>query len=334
MNYCKKILVLKQTEAGFCSNLKEVSGIVRLEEENGVISMQLSLINVKGISQGEYRLFIVDGKGKLYSFPLENKPQTFCTVIDELADFSNGFSSGLVYVSEEIPLLVAFGKTDGFFCDIIELRKLVAEKCLLEKKEREKEAEKELEKTTEQKVENSTPDLTVTTDTPVIYNDEAVATENYYELEKDDEPLYPKTDLQHSTSKEETEEKPEFDFAFQDEKDADFSQEMPYYSTAKKELDDLFSKFPPDDSLLRYFPDSKWVKINYSPEKYYLVGLVNENDTPKYICYGVPDKYSDKAPNALDGFCSFIPLSLFDLKGDGYWMIFQDAITGNCIKKQ
>ena len=331
MNYYKKILVLKQTEMGFSSNLKEVSGIVRLEEENGVISMQLSLINVKGISQGEYRLFIVDGKGKLYSFTLENRPQTFCTVIDGLADFLNGFSSGLVYVSEEIPLLVAFGKTDGFFCDITELRKLVAEKCLLEKKEKDK--EKELEKTTEKKVEVSTPDFTVPADTPVIYNDEAVATENYYELEKDDEPLCPKTDLQHHTSKEETEEKPKFDFTFQDEKDADFSQEMPYYSTAKKELDELFSKFPPDDSLLRYFPDSKWVKINYSPEKYYLVGLVKENDTPKYICYGVPDKYSDKAPDALDGFCSFIPISLFDLKGDGYWMIFQDAITGNCIKK-
>ncbi len=328
MNYFKKILLLKQTEEGFSSNSKAVSGIVRLEEENGVISMQLSLINVKGISQGEYRLFLVDSKGKLYSFTLENRPQSFYTVIEGLADFSTGFSSGLVY-TEEIPLLVAFGKTDGFFCDITELRKLVAEKCLLEKKER----EKELEKVTEKKVEVSTP-VTFDNPIPVIYNDEAVATENYYELEKDDEPLYLETDLQHHTSKEETEEKPKFDFAFQDEKDADFSQEMPYYSTAKKELDELFSKFPPDDSLLRYFPDSKWVKIHYSPEKYYLVGLVNEKNTPKYICYGVPDKYSDKAPDALDGFCSFIPISLFDLKGDGYWMIFQDAITGNCIKKQ
>lgn len=327
MNYYKKILVLKQTEADFSSSSKEISGIVRLEEENGVISLQLSLINVKGISQGEYRLFLVDEKGKLYSFTLENKPQSFYTVIEGPADFSIGFSLGLVYINEEIPLLVAFGKTDGFFCDKTELRKLVAEKCLLEKSEREKETEK--------KVEIPTIDSPVTSDTPVtvIYNDEAVATENYYALEKEDESLCPKNDLQHDTSKEETEEKPKFDFAFQDEKDVDFSQEKPYYSTAEKELDDLFSKFPPDDSLLRYFPDSKWVKINYSPEKYYLVGLVKENNTPKYICYGVPDKYSDKAPDALDGFCSFIPISLFDLKGDGYWMIFQDAITGNCIKK-
>ncbi len=332
MNYYKKILVLKQTEVGFSSNAKEVSGIVRLEEENGVISMQLSLINVKGISQGEYRLFVVDAKGKLYNFSLENRPQSFNTVIEGLADFSTGFSSGLVYITEEIPLLVAFGKTDGFFCDKTELRKLVAEKCLIEKKEREKEVEKELEKATEKKVEISTPD-TPETQVPVIYNDEAVATENYYELEKEDESLCPKTDLQHNTTKEETEEEPKFDFAFQDEKDADFSQDMPYYSTAKKELDELFSKFPPDDSLIRYFPDSKWVKIYYSPEKFYLVGLVNEKNSPKYICYGVPDKYSDKAPTALDGFCSFIPISLFDLKGDGYWMIFQDAITGNCIKK-
>ena len=326
MNYNKKILVLKQTEDGFCSNSKEISGIVRLEEEHGVITLQVSLINVKGISRGEYRLYVVDAKGKLYNFSLENKPQSFYTVIEGFADFTIGFSSGLVYVTEEIPLLVAFGKSDDFFCDKTELRKLVAEKCLLEKKEKEQLLKVAQSQNNLQKKEQ---DLKI----PIAYNDEAVATENYYELEKDDEPLCPKTDLQHDTAKEETEEKPKFDFAFQDEKDADFSQEMPYYSTAKKELDDLFSKFPPDDSLLRYFPDSKWVKINYSPEKYYLVGLVKENDTPKYICYGVPDKYSDKAPDALDGFCSFIPLSLFDLKGDGYWMIFQDAITGNCIKK-
>ena len=293
--------------------------------------MQLSIINVKGISQGEYRLFVVDAKGKLYNFPLENRPQSYNTVIEGVADFSNGFSSGLVYITEELPLLVAFGKTDGFFCDITELRKLVAEKCLLGKKEREKEPDKVLEKNIEKETDKKSE---IPTSVPVVYNDEAVATENYYELEKDDEPLCPETELQHDTYKEETEEKPIFDFAFQDEKDADFSQEMPYYSTAKKELDELFSKFPPDDSLLRYFPDSKWVKINYSPEKYYLVGLVNEKNSPKYICYGVPDKYSDKAPDALDGFCSFIPISLFDLKGDGYWMIFQDAITGNCIKKQ
>ena len=324
MNYFKKIVVLKQTEDGFSSNSKEVCGIVRLEEENDVLTLQLSLINLKGTLQGEYRLCLIDGKGKLFTFALEKKPQSLKTVLEGSFDF-NGVATGLVFVTNDLPVLVAFGRTDGCKFDKISLRKSVAEKCLLEKKEKEKEKEKENEN--EKTAEVISPVET-------LYNDEAVATENYYDIkELNDERICTETDLQRDNWQEETQKTAQFDFAFQDEKDADFSQEMPYYFTAKKELDSLFDKFPSDESLIRYFPDSKWVKIYYSPEKFYLVGLVRENSSPKYICYGVPDRYSEKAPSALDGFCSFIPLSLFDLKGDGYWMIFQDAITGNCIKK-
>ena len=327
MDYYKKIVVLKETESGFSSTSKEVSGIIRLEEENGVLSLYSSLINLKGISQGEYRLYLSFDNGKLLVFPLEKNPKSYKTIIENLFSLPEKVAIGLVFINSDLPLLIAFGRTDGFDFDKISLRKLIAEKCLLEKKERQKEQEKEQEKEAEVKAKSYVP-------IPVEYNDEAVATENYYELEKNDnECICSQTDLQHDCCQEETQERTQIGFAFQDEKNDDFSKEMPYYLTAKKELDELFDKFPLDDSLTRYFPDSKWVKIFYSAEKYYLVGLVKENNIPKYICYGVPDKYSEKAPNALDGVCSFIPNSLFDLQGDGYWMIFQDAITGNCIKK-
>ena len=37
-------------------------------------------------------------------------------------------------------------------------------------------------------------------------------------------------------------------------------------------------------------------------------------------------------PEAFKGKCSFLPLSLFDPDGKGYWMMFQDAETGQCVK--
>ena len=46
----------------------------------------------------------------------------------------------------------------------------------------------------------------------------------------------------------------------------------------------------------------------------------------------MPSVYSETPPKELDGYCSFIPLSVFDMKGDGFWMMFQDAVTGECIK--
>jgi hypothetical protein len=84
--------------------------------------------------------------------------------------------------------------------------------------------------------------------------------------------------------------------------------------------------------LTRAVANSKWVKIYYSNTQYYVVGLVYNDGRERYVCYGVPSKYSPIPPKELEGFCSFVPLSVFDMKGDGYWMMFQDAITGNCIR--
>ena len=83
---------------------------------------------------------------------------------------------------------------------------------------------------------------------------------------------------------------------------------------------------------IKLFPDSVFVRINYSSEKYYVVGVIKEKNTEKYVCYGVPAAYSETPPKELDGYCSFIPVSIFDMKGDGFWMMFQDATTGECIK--
>ena len=93
----------------------------------------------------------------------------------------------------------------------------------------------------------------------------------------------------------------------------------------------ILNKFPPEEGLNKLFPDGKFVKINYSVDKFYVVGLIKENGKEKYVCYGVPAVYSPTPPKELAGYCSFIPLSIFDLNGDGYWMMFQDALTGKCI---
>ena len=106
----------------------------------------------------------------------------------------------------------------------------------------------------------------------------------------------------------------------------------PYYLSVKDELDRVFSGFSHELGLEKMFPDSVFVKVPYSKEKFYVVGLVKELGVEKYICYGVPEKYSPNPPEALKDCATFIPLSIFDLKGDGYWMMFQDAITGDCIK--
>ena len=78
-------------------------------------------------------------------------------------------------------------------------------------------------------------------------------------------------------------------------------------------------------------PESVWSRVDFGKNKYYVVGLISEGRKPKYICYGVPAEKRGEPPQALKGWCSFLPASLFDLDGRGYWIMYQDAETGKCV---
>ena len=233
----------------------------------------------------------------------------------------------------------AFGKSGE---DVYDVKKLCA---AVEEKERGKAAPAAKEEREEAPPEN------------VPYDDEIVATENYYE--------YPDANVENLSIKEKShEEQPGLsavdavadavdtgeeraeETACGADADADedavrlFKVESPgnengsarYYDSVKGELDELFEKYPSEDNLQRAVEDSRWVKIEFAPQKYYTVGLMFEKGKPRYICYGVPAANKSEPPAALKGFCSYLPLSLFDLRGKGYWMMYQDADTGRCVE--
>jgi hypothetical protein len=183
------------------------------------------------------------------------------------------------------------------------------------------------------------------------YDDEVVATENYFELEDDlSEKLKIIENLANNVrtengvsdffGQEETEKNENQPDSFENERSSSscqnlrkFGPQNPYYLTKKAELDQIFAKFPKEENLSLTFSSDKWAKITYTEDKFYVVGLIFSDGKEKYICYGVPSNYSKNPPKELTGFCSFVPLSVFDLKGKGYWMMFQDAITGEHVQK-
>ncbi len=331
MEYDKKILVLKQVTEGFSITGKSVSGIFRLEIESGVATFSVSVINLTSVEGGCFYLFIMDDNKKLYTVELGKRPFSQTGVLEVCPSVKKCLSVGVSFIKDDIPTLIAYACENGA-SDVAELRKVVIDKCINDRKLKPK-----LEKP--EKVEKPAP---------ITYDDEVVATENYYE---NDGALLEKISLIESFDNEnvrsqdgkpdnrgEEKEKEEFarGFGVQNETDCDdsqkFNEQNPYYRHAKPELDALFLKFPEEEGLTRAVMDSKWIRIHYSETRYYVVGLVKEKGKERYICYGVPAKYSLNPPDELKGFCSFIPLSVFDLKGDGYWMMFQDAVTGECVK--
>ncbi|MBR2967868.1 MAG: hypothetical protein IKC35_03720 [Clostridia bacterium] len=75
-------------------------------------------------------------------------------------------------------------------------------------------------------------------------------------------------------------------------------------------------------------PGSKFVKIRYDERRFYVVGILG-ND---YICYGVPGAYSPHAPEPLKGYARWLPRQASNPLSSGFWMMYQDAITGETLK--
>ena len=326
MQYIKKVLLLKCVDASLLSK-KPLSALARIEIENGVAEFHLSVINLPALFPTTFYALVVDQNKKTFEFDLGARPTSFMSLFNSVPCIEKGFAVGLYFVKDNLPQTLAFAsENDQHFC-LADFKRLIADKCLTKFKENKKEKMQFV--------------------VPQEYNDEAVATENYYEIDKEikqklcsikesqNEDLWIKNELPDCQSQEKAKKELNFFDGAQNEACACLCQENQglnfFYDQVKEELEDLFLRFPTEESLEKCFNDSRFVKIQYSENKYYVVGVIKENGKEKYVCYGVPAKYSKTAPKELAGYCSFIPKSIFNAFGEGYWLMFQDALSGKCI---
>lgn len=358
--FSKKIIVLKQTADGFSYGIKSVCGICRLEKENDVLTVFLSPIGFSALNSGSYRLFIIGDNKTLLSKDLGKIPTSSTMAVQSELPLNKGVSVGIWSVKDDIPLLVAYQKSEDAKLSLKDYGTTVINEIINERKLREREKEFAIEKKTlptplpndkQSSKADFSPSPTEEFDKPAFnntpdayYNDEAVATANYFE--QDDE-IKQKLSYIKDLSDEYIRSKNDDGYRFspqeesQSAKNVDVSEnetnykrnEKPYFLTVKRELDGIFNKFPAETTLENAFAGSRFAKVFYAENKFYVVGLIKENGKEKYICYGVPSVYRKTPPKELAGFCSFVPLSVFDLKGDGYFMMFQDAKTGKCVHK-
>lgn len=306
----KKVIVLKEITVGFSAFNSPVSAICRLERDGDVTSVFLTPVNFRTLLSGEYYFLLMVENERLFCFKLGNRSANFFHSFDE-NDLGVEFSAGIFSVDSDIPVLVAYQKSENFSLSLKQFKVKANEKFMEIRKERLKK-EKENE-----------------------YNDYLLAEENYFLKEKDDGCLPLKDEVACTCRTEIEKEELPCDNASENEKDTHpfhaFGEDFPYFDTVKDELEKVLSKFESESQLNSLFPASQFVKINYSSDKFYVVGVIKKDDKPKYVCYGVPSSYSKNPPRELDGYCTFIPLSVFNIHGKGYFMMFQDAVTGECV---
>ena len=100
-----------------------------------------------------------------------------------------------------------------------------------------------------------------------------------------------------------------------------------FYSRMSGEIDRLLSTHPREQLLEAAVENSRWVRVNYG-RLHYVFGVIYEDGSPAYICYGVPGEAA-LCPESLAGMAGFIPARS---QNSGYWVMYQDARTGASVK--
>lgn len=105
-----------------------------------------------------------------------------------------------------------------------------------------------------------------------------------------------------------------------------------FYNMIAEQLHELFDRYPPENNLNKLLENSQWVKIDTDiVNKHYVVGVIKKDNDIKYICYGVPGTYNQEPPIEMREYSQWLPTDISDPYNNGYWVMYQDADTGENI---
>lgn len=110
--------------------------------------------------------------------------------------------------------------------------------------------------------------------------------------------------------------------------DKEIANSGDFFELISEQIDELFDKYPEEEKLSQIIPSSKWVKVDWENNgKYYVIGLIYEFDVLKYVCYGVPVANESDMPAEFENVGQWVPIDNW-----GYYIMYQDAVTGDTIK--
>lgn len=105
-----------------------------------------------------------------------------------------------------------------------------------------------------------------------------------------------------------------------------------FYQAVKPQLDEMFVRYPAEQRLNSIVPNSKWVRIDVDGDDYYVVGILYDLSQPTFICYGIPGVRNVAPPSEIADVSVWLPLDNAHPDGAGFWVIYQSAHNGKCIK--
>lgn len=362
--YVKNIAVIKTLKTGFSADGGMLSGIIKCEKYASRLRVEISFINFAPLSEGRYVTALSDGKNKIltdadvFDGESELSPENgFCALIcfvnKTVLPIASAVCGNFAY---EIAKLSAFVESEEKIKSAEESAKenlskkqsvqnksasyddeALAEDNYYEyddgyeergtlRKDKKEEKEQERlgkdEKNTrfEQKPQNENrtgESLAVNVDIAQITNaaiNECVAPN----INSESESINFSARYKNEAVSRET-------------KADGLARGKAFYEEMKEEVERVLSYYPQEKELCAIVENSRWVKINYGENKFYVFGVIYEEKTPQYVCYGIPSENAKTPPQSLKGRASFIPSSTQNY-GKGYWVMFQDAATGASVE--
>ena len=349
MNYVKKMCILRQVKQGFSADGKALTGLIKAEQYGKNIAVEVCVMNFAPLTSGEYFCLLSDGNKKTEMLALRGK-SLFNLLTD--MDISDGFCAVICHVKTEV-VPIAYGVSGNHVYDWrailnatlppvfpknqgdIPLSAPEEKPNIFAENAQEKQAEFLLDTPTDTAREQSKK-LDAWKENS--YDDERVAEENYYKEKEDErkqfEEIIENAYATGASEKSGAEERADL----AEDGDAPrvlhpFARQPDgYYLSVKGEIDELFNTYPRDDTLAGAFSCSEWVRVRgEAGAPQYLVGVLYEDGKASYICYALAAQDKDQPPEEIKKVCAFVPSSLFD-DTKGFFVIFQSAASGECIK--
>ncbi len=299
--YVKKIAVIKQVKGGFSADGGAVSGLVKCETYAGFLKVEVSLINFAPLTEGRYVLGVTDGLKTVTFEGLSYEGE---------GDFnlSLGFAF-LVCFCHNTVSPIASAACGQMACALPDLKEEMT------------------------KLENLRPPKG-----GAAYDDEAITEVNYYESSYEGRAALREIETQEAerTAGGENEENTR---AFQSEKESRVTEFAAvkadngplagglaggdFYSRMEGDIKKIFATYPAEPALENAMEGSKFARISYGGDKFYVFGVLKVEGKPRYICYGVPAQNGETPPPSLKDCATYVPT-----ENGGFWLTYQDAATG------
>ena len=334
MNYVKKMCILRQLKQGFSCDGKSLSGLIKVEQYGKNMAIEVSVINFAPLVSGEYYCVIADCNHRTEVLPLRGK-----SVFNILSDLniSQGFCAVICFIKNDISP-IAYGVNGDMEYDWKKILNATLPPSFLQNPQKNEEKNEQEEPIKNEKSHITSTPVGTSKPQENAYNDEEVATLNYYS-ENENERGNLQENIQDASTQIQPQEKGEQNGNRTQKNENDQNLLHPfttssegYYQSVKEEIDRLFASYPRDDTLCKAWNSSEWVRVKgeeNAPQ--YLVGVVRFDGKARYICYALACKDKENPPKEIASVCTFVPLSPFQ-ENEGFFVIFQSAATGECIR--